>query len=217
MLSREVLPDPGIESVVVTSAAETSTGFRYRIRNVGGAAVDLSAFTMRTWFSADESLDSGADLPAGSAPLMGVLAPGASIEAQLVASAAGGNVVAFPYLLVQVDSGGTLAESSTANNRTSVRRPPPDLVFSPLITWEPAAEPERALVTWNFRGAMYGVEDAGFRIDVPGFGAQEVPPGTRSLEIPFGPGGERPCSATVAPLRPGSEPWPAVATNNLCN
>jgi hypothetical protein len=217
MMSREVLPDPGIETLAITGTGATESTFMYRIRNVGGAAVDLSNFTLRAWFSADETLQPEADVAAGDTAFSVTLAPGAAIEASAVARAEAGAIAAYPYLVVTLTSDGGVPESSTANNTALARRPPLDLIVSPLITWEPPGEPNRAAISWNYRGQAYGIPDEGFRVEVPGFGTQEVPAGTRSIDVPFNAvTGERPCLARISALRTGAEPWPAVESNRLC-
>lgn len=215
LVSRDVLPDVVIEAITVTRSDVDEAAFRYRIRNAGDAPADLSRFTMQAWFSVNETLEKQADIESGLTGFTVVLQPGALLEAEATASAPDAPITAFPFLILELDSAGSVVESNTLNNVRAARRPPLDLVTGVQLAWDEAAS--RATVTWTFRGASYGIADEGFRIEAPGFGVQEVPAGTRAVTIPFNPlSGARPCVARVAALRAGAEPWPAVESNRLC-
>jgi hypothetical protein len=214
-LSREVLPDVIIESIVITRTDTLEADYTYRIQNAGDAPADLSKFTMQAWFSTDAALDKGPDLEAGVVAFGVTLAPGAVLEASAVAEHPSADIATYSYLVLEIDSAGAVVESNTANNVRAVVRPPLDLVSDVLLAWD---EPnERAIATWVFNGELYGLIDAGFRVEAPGFGTLEVPAGTRQVFIPFNPfTGERPCIVRVQPLIQDGGVWPAVESNRLC-
>jgi hypothetical protein len=215
MVSRDVLPDLIVESITVTRSDITSADYRYRIRNVGDASADLPKFTMQAWFSADAALDKGVDLEAGIVAFTIVLAPGAVLEAEATAGEPAASISSYPYLILELNSAGSVVESNAANNAGSTRRPPLDLVGPVQLAWD--NEADAATITWEFRGETYGIADEGWRVDVPGFGIQELPPGSRRLSIPFNPfTGARPCIARVTALRDGLPPWPTIESNRLC-
>ena len=214
LLSRDVLPDIYVESLDITRTGVLDAEFVYRIRNGGDDSADLSLFTLYAWFSMDNALDA-ADAAAGVVTFGVTLAPGAALEATAIAQHATADLAAYPHLIVRVDSGGAVVESNLANNTGAALRPPLDLVTNALLSWD---EPNgRAIVTWGFRGDLYGLEDAGFRVESPGFPTLEVPAGTREAIIPFDPvTGDRPCVARIVPMIEDGGVWPAVDTNRLC-
>ncbi|MGD9933924.1 MAG: hypothetical protein AB7T37_09400 [Dehalococcoidia bacterium] len=215
-VSRDVLPDVGIEFIDITASTASEASYRYRIRNVGDAPADLSRFTLQAWFSADAVLQKGVDQPAGVIGFTISLAAGATLEAESSAQNGDAPIDTHPYLILEVDSAGAVVESNPFNNVLAARRPPADLVADATITWDMANN--RATVFWSFRGSLYNIPDRGFRIETPGFGVQTVPPGARDISVPFNPvTGERPCFARVAAILEGDRTWPAVETNNLCN
>ena len=110
------------------------------------------------------------------------LRAGETYEGEAQAANANADTSAYPYLIVEIDSAGAVAEDDYSNNSAAVRRPPGGLLSA---AWGLAAG--RAAVTWTFNSAAGGLGDLGSRISLPGFGAQEVPPGTRSLDGPFAP------------------------------
>ncbi len=214
-VSREVLPDVVIDSVNITETQPFGATFTYRIRNVGDDAADLTRFTLQAWFSPDAALDKATDVPAGIFGFTQPLEPLAALELSATATGGDADVIRYPYLILELNSAGTVHESSTANNVRAVLRPPLDLVGAVDLAWDQATS--RATVTWAFNGAAYGVPDLGFRIEAPGFGTQVTPPGTRSVTIRFNPvTGERPCIAKVAAIRDATTTWPAVTSNRLC-
>ena len=214
-LSREVLPDVVIESISVTGSQVFEASYTYRIRNIGDAPADLSTFTMQAWFSSDALLDKGSDPEAGVFGFSVTLAPGAVLEAEARAENLDADIAIYPYLVLEIASDGSVEESNTANNVTATLRPPLDLLTDVTLAWD---EPnERSIVTWVFRGEVYGLEDAGFRISAIGFATLEVPAGTREVLIPFDPlTGARPCMVSVQPLILHGGVWPAADSNNLC-
>lgn len=214
-VTREVLPDVAVVAVVPTEATPFSLGYTYRILNAGDDSADLRRFTLQAWFSADATLSKDVDLPAGLSGFTNVLAPGAVFEATTTSSNREADVGQFPYLILEVSSGGVVVESNLANNIYAARRPPADLLTSVTMTWEvPLA---RATVTWRFNGASAGIPDLGFRIEAGAFGTQEVPAGTTSVSIAFNPLTQaRPCIARVLARRDATTFWPAVETNRLC-
>lgn len=215
-VSRDVLPDVGIEFIDITASGPTDAAYRYRIRNVGDAPADLSRFTLQAWFSSDPVLQKGIDQPAGVIGFTISLAAGATLEAESSAKNGDAPIETHPYLILEVDSAGAVVESNPFNNVLAARRPPADLVADATITWDAANG--RATVFWSFRGSVYGIPDRGFRIETPGFGVQTVPPGVRDVSVPFNPiTGQRPCFARIAAILEGDRTWPAVQTNNLCN
>ncbi|MCA9829238.1 MAG: hypothetical protein R3B97_06075 [Dehalococcoidia bacterium] len=215
-VSRDVLPDVGIEFIDITASSGTEATFRYRIRNVGDAQADLSRFTLQAWFSSDAALQKGLDQPAGVIGFTISLAAGATLEAESSAQNGDAPIETHPYLILELDSAGAVVESNPFNNVLAARRPPADLVADATITWDMANH--RATVFWSFRGSLYGIPDRGFRIETPGFGVQTVPPGARDITVPFNPvTSERPCFARIAAILEGDRTWPAVETNNLCD
>lgn len=215
IISRDVLADVVIESITVTRSEVDEASFRYRIRNIGDAPAELSRFTMQAWFSPSAALDKATALEAGIAGFGITLQPGAVLEAEAEASAPQGSISTYPYLVLELDSAGAVTESNAANNTTATLRPPLDLLTNVQLRWDD--ESDTAIITWVFAGTVYGIADEGFRVEVPGFGTQEVSPGTRTLIVPFNPlSGARPCIARVTPLRAGAAPWPTVESNRLC-
>jgi hypothetical protein len=213
-LSRDVLADVSISSVAVVAAGTSSVEFVYRLQNAGDGEVDLGAFTLQAWFSADAELQKDRDLQGAIIGLATLLRPGEAFESRAAASNGDAILGAYPYLILEVDSAGTVPESAFFNNTFALRRPPPDLVFSVLVTWDLARQEAR--IEWTFRDS-YGIPDYGFRVEVPGFGAQIVGPGVRTAVVGFSRvTGARPCSASVAPLNKDGTPGPARQSNNLC-
>jgi hypothetical protein len=213
-LSRDVLPDVSITSVAVVAAGPSSVDVLYRLQNAGDGEADLGAFTLQAWFSADAELQKDRDLQGAILGLASVLRPGEVFEARAAASNGDASLAGYPYLILEVDSAGTVAESASFNNIFVLRRPPPDLIFSVRITWDLARQ--EALIEWTFNDS-YGIPDYGFRVEVAGFGAQIVGPGVRTAVVGFARvTGARPCSASVAPLNKDGTPGPARQSNDLC-
>jgi hypothetical protein len=215
MLSRDVLPDVRVESIVFTQALEFGAGFHYRIRDDGLAPVDLSRFTLQVWFSADTTLDKDRDKQGAILSLTPILRTGETFEGEANASSPDADTGAYPYLIVEVDSAGAVVEDSLTNNVGVARRPPSGLLTGVTIAWDLAGK--EAVVDWTFNGDAKGVPDLGFRVTIPGVGTFDLPPGTRSLGSPFSAFSEsKPCNAQVAVLNSDGYYWPAVSTNSLC-
>ncbi len=215
LVGRDVFPDVAVESLVVTTGGRTDVTYLFRIRNIGDAEVEFSRFTIQAWFSADALLQKELDLPGSILGGATLLRPGDLFEASTTATNGEALEALYPWVILEVDSANTVVESETANNVFAARRPPEGLVGDPAIAWDVPLQ--RALVSWTFNGEALGIPDLGFRVEVPGFGAQTVGPGIRSVVVRFDPlTGTRPCVARVAPLTVEGYAWPAVQSNDLC-
>ena len=215
-ISRDVLPDLRVTSIRLTETLEFGAAFTYRIQNRGMGNANLAQFTIQAWFSADSALQKDRDLQGAILSISPFLRAGETYEGEAQASNASADTFAYPYLIIEVDSAGAVAEEDYSNNSGVVRRPPGGLLSDVVIAWDLAGG--RATVTWAFNGAARGLADLGFRVALPGFGAQEVPPGTRSLEVPFAPlTGAKPCSAAVSALNSDGYYWPPTNSNSLCS
>ena len=216
VLSRDVRPDIRVESVTLTETLEFGAAFTYRIANVGAGDATLASFTIQAWFSADVTLEKDRDLLGAILSIGPKLRAGEVFEAEALASNANADTFAYPFLIVEVDSGGSVLEDDYANNVGAARRPPADLVSNVVLIWDLAAGV--AQVHWDFNGPARGLADLGFRVVVPGFGAQEVPRGTRDLTVPFAPfTGAKPCFARVSPRSVDGYYWPGILSNTLCS
>ena len=213
--SRDVLPDLRVASIRLTETLEFGASFTYRVQNRGLGNANLAQFTIQAWFSADPFLQKDRDLQGAIFSISPFLRAGETYEGEAQAANANADTFAYPYLIIEIDSAGAVAEDDYSNNAAAVRRPPGGLLSAVQLAWDLSAG--RATVTWTFNGAARGLTDLGFRINLPGFGAQEVPPGTRSLDVPFAPfTGAKTCSASVAALNPDGYFWPATISNSLC-
>jgi hypothetical protein len=214
-VARDVEPDLAVEGITFVEASESSVTISYRLKNVGLAKVTLAPFTVRAWFSTDGRLDRGANLEAGIQGSTAILEGGEAFELSMTAANGDATWAAYPYLMIEVDSGGTVKETSLANNVHGIRRPPPALITDIVLSWDVLAS--TATISWTFNGEAFGFEDRGFRIEIPEFGTQIVPPGTRSITVAFDvQSGKRPCEAHVAAVGPDDVALPAARGGNIC-
>jgi hypothetical protein len=211
--SRDVLPDVAIESVRITDTSIFGASFSYKLTNTGDDIADLSRFTLQAWFSQDGTLDKSVDIPAGVGTFTIGLQPGASFESTGSVSSQEADVTVYRYLILEIDSAGAVQEWTLTNNTFATRRPPPDLVSGVALMWR---EDNVAVISWDFSGDANGIADLGFRVEVPGFGTQTMPPGVRAVQVPFGQNGTRPCVARVSAVKADGTFWPTVESNRLC-
>ena len=156
-ISRDVLPDLRVESIRLTETLEFGASFTYRVENQGLGNANLAQFTIQAWFSSDPVLQKGSDLQGAILSISPLLRAGETYEGQAQASNAAADTFAYPYLIIEIDSAGAVAEDDYSNNSGVVRRPPGGLLGDVVITWDLVAG--RATVNWAFNGAAQGLVD----------------------------------------------------------
>lgn len=116
--------DIALTSVAIIGTNAGRMDYRFRVTNLGSTPVSLDAtWTVAAWLSVDPVLDRVLDTAIGSRPLgpPRSLAVGAFFEDAFFGEIPGGSLAGFFYLIVEVQSHGTLQEANYGNNHLILR------------------------------------------------------------------------------------------------